>query len=99
MLSAALALALALVAPQVHQPKCHASTDPRCPIYGDVTGDGQTDRVRVRRLTPCRFRLVVRTKAGSRTQSSPLRPFCGKPSEVWPQGFPRVVALRPMNTL
>ena len=28
---------------------------------------------------------------------APLRPPCSKPSEVWPSGFPRVIALQPMN--
>jgi len=64
-------------------------------MFGDVDGDGRSDRVWVRRVGPCRFALVVRT--GQRDLEASLRPWCDKPSEVWPQGFPRVIALRPMN--
>ena len=64
-------------------------------MYGDVDGDGRPDRVSVQRHGPCRFSLVVRTARG--TIEAPLRPPCGKPSEVWPSGFPRVIALRPMD--
>jgi hypothetical protein len=82
------------VAAQPISVSCSAA-DPRCPIYGDVDGDGARDRVSVRRLGPCRFSLVVRT--AQRIIEAPLRPPCGKPSEVWPSGFPRVIALRPMD--
>ena len=72
-----------------------SATDPRCPMYGDVDGDGRPDRVSVKRLSACRFMLVVKTARG--VVEAPLRPPCSKPSEVWPSGFPRVIALRPMN--
>jgi len=91
----ALALALAFAFPQAQSRDCSATTDPRCPMFGDVNGDGQPDRVSVSRLGACRFALVVQT--GTRTLRAPLRPFCDKPSEVWAMGFPRVIALRPMN--
>jgi len=64
-------------------------------MYGDVDGDGRRDRVSVRRVDACRFALVVKTARG--VIAAPLRPPCGKPSEVWPSGFPRVIALRPMD--
>jgi hypothetical protein len=64
-------------------------------MLGDVDGDGRRDRVWIRRVDTCRFVLVVRT-ARHRLEA-PLRPPCEKPSEVWPRGFPRVIALRPMD--
>jgi hypothetical protein len=91
----ALALLLALAVPHAQVRDCRSTIDPRCPMFGDVDGDGRRDRVSISRLNPCRFALVVRTR--TRTLRTPLRPFCGKPSEVWPSGFPRVIALRPMN--
>ena len=82
------------VAVQTVAASCSA-IDPRCPMYGDVDGDGLPDRVSVKRLSACRLTLVVKTARG--VVVAPLRPPCSKPSEVWPSGFPRVIALRPMN--
>ena len=64
-------------------------------MTGDIDGDGRADGAWVERVDPCHFRLVVRTSTA--VLRAPVAPFCGKPSEVWPSGFPRVVALRPMS--
>jgi hypothetical protein len=65
-------------------------------MSGDIDGDRRADAVWVERVHPCRFRLVVRTSRDVlRARVTP--PSCDKPSEVWPSGFPRVLALRPMN--
>lgn len=74
---------------------CAGTYDPRCPLFGDVDGDGRADAVFVERRGPCRFEVVVQAKA--RTLRAPVLTPCGKPAEVWPSGFPRVVALRPMT--
>jgi hypothetical protein len=74
---------------------CQGSIDPRCRMTGDIDGDRRADAVWVKRVDSCHFRLVVRTSTA--VLRVPVKPFCGKPSEVWPSGFPRVVALRPMN--
>ena len=84
-----------LVAAVLH---CAGTNDPRCPLFGDVNGDGRIDRVAVARIGACQFVLVVRTSR--RVLRTPVpEPFCrGKPSEFWRSGFPRVIALRPMNS-
>jgi hypothetical protein len=64
-------------------------------MTGDIDGDRRADAVWMKRVDSCHFRLVVRTSTA--VLRAPVKPFCGKPSEVWPSGFPRVVALRPMN--
>ncbi len=91
----ALALLLAFAVPHGHVRDCRSTIDPRCPMFGDVDGDGRTDRVSISRVHTCRFALVVRTR--TRTLRAPLRPFCEKGSDRWSEGFPRVVALRPMD--
>jgi hypothetical protein len=83
-----------LIAAALH---CAGTNSPRCPLAGDVDGDGRTDLVLVERRSACSFALVVLTTT-RRLHASIPEPFCrGKPSEFWPSSFPRVIALRPMN--
>src|SRR5207253_8912384 len=83
-----------LVAGALH---CAGTNDSRCPLFGDVDGDGHADAVRVERRRTCGFDLIVRTRTLQLSAALP-EPFChGKPSEFWQSGFPRVLALRPMN--
>lgn len=82
-----------LIAAVLH---CAGTYDPRCPLYGDVDGDGRADAVFVERSGPCRFALVVRTR--TRTLHAPVRAQpCSKQSDGWDMGLPRVIALRPMT--
>jgi hypothetical protein len=88
-------LPLFFVAAAIH---CAGTADPRCPLFGDVDGDGKADAVYVTRTAPCRFALVVETR-GRTLRARVREPFCrGKPSEFWRSGLPRVAALRPMTS-
>jgi hypothetical protein len=85
----------ATLPPTATGPQHCSATRPDCPMVGDVDGDGRVDRVWIRRETACRFTLVVRT--AGRALTAPIRPSCENPSELWRRGFPRVIALRPMD--
>jgi hypothetical protein len=76
---------------------CVGTNSPACPLLGDVDGDGHADAVWIARRRTCSFDLVVRTRV-RRLEAEIPEPFCAaKPSEFWTAGFPRVIALRPMN--
>lgn len=83
-----------LIAAVLH---CAGTYDPRCPLFGDVDGDGRADTVWIERMPHCRSDLVVRTRTRVLRANVP-KPLCAeKPSDAASLELPRVVALRPMT--
>ena len=75
---------------------CAGTNSPMCPLIGDVDGDGRADAVWVARRRGCSADLVVQTKARRLHAAIPGEEVCQ--SDYWRSQFPRVIALRRMNT-
>jgi hypothetical protein len=73
---------------------CAGTNSPRCPLFGDVDGDGRVDAVWIAHRQGCSVDLIVQTKTRRLRKAIP-EPYCR--SNYWSSQFPRVIALRPIS--